>query len=492
MTKTFTTFRSERWQAIYVVLLVLFVVGGFSPAPGQAQAPEQVDPVTHPDSTTICSRPLNSYWGMIQAPADSNSAAFENRPRPTWERVAMVPYYVLGIPFRIVHLVGDRTINFLDGLGLFGLPPAEYAGLPAPFGTYLMPIMGIEGLEGVTYGMSIHRPELFGGPHEAYMVLESSTKHADRLAGGFLFKLDDVWELQIGGGRKETPLTKYYGTGFESNKADLSYYERSINWAGIELDRDIGKAFSLELRSYYSRVQASESKYEIDLALGTIHEDDLPMGYPGSSYGWTTGLSIIHDGTDQTGRPDHSGFKKAGLQYFTASDDFDLRYLTYHLNIEQFLPLWYTKRTLGLRVFYNKIDNLGTEEVPLTRMVTFQNPDELRGYESLRFYGLGSLGFSTEYRWPLWVTKNREGLGIDAYIFSDFGQVFDENDEIKFEHMSLSGGMGLRFIGAGKSYAGRVEVGFGDEGPVYRLKFSQTFQYQHKGFLHGKDPTRLH
>ncbi len=463
-----------------------------APLPVLGQDAKKVDPVAHPDSTTICSRPLNSYWGLIQAPADSNSATFMNRPRPTWEKVVMVPYYVLGLPFRLVHVVGDRTINFLDDLGIFGLPPSEYVGLPAPFGTYLMPIVGIDGLEGITYGMSIFRPELWGGDHQGYLALESSTKHADRFAGGLLFSLGEVWEFQIGGGRKETPLTKYFGVGLESHRGDLSYYERTINWGGFELDRDIGKDFSLELRSYFSRVEASESKYETDLALSKVHAEDLPSGYPGKSSGWTVGLSIIHDGTDQTGRPDHNGFQKLGLHYFTASDGDDLRFFTYHFDFEQFLPLWFTKRALGLRVFYNKIDNVGTLEVPLTRLVTFQNPDELRGYESLRFYGLGSLGFSAEYRWPVWVSKGREGPGLDAYIFSDAGQVFNEYDELQIEHFSYSCGLGLRLIGKEQGFAARVEIGFSDEAPVYRLKFSQTFQYQRKGFLHGKDPTRLH
>jgi hypothetical protein len=33
-------------------------------------------------------------------------------------------------------------------------------------------------------------------------------------------------------------------------------------------------------------------------------------------------------------------------------------------------------------------------------------------------------------------------------------------------------------------------VGLSDEEPVYRLKFSQTFQHDRKVLLRGRDPTR--
>ena len=40
--------------------------------------------------------------------------------------------------------------------------------------------------------------------------------------------------------------------------------------------------------------------------------------------------------------------------------------------------------------------------------------------------------------------------------------------------------------------AARAEVGFSQDGSVFILKFSQTFQYDRKGMLYGKNPTKVY
>jgi hypothetical protein len=116
----------------------------------------------------------------------------------------------------------------------------------------------------------------------------------------------------------------------------------------------------------------------------------------------------------------------------------------------------------------------------------------LRGFKSLRFYGLGSIAGSVEYRWPVWVSHDRGGQGLDAYLFSDIGQVFDHSNEISFNNTQITGGAGLRLIDATHGLAARFEVGFSQDGMVVLLKFSQTFQYDRKGMLYGKNPTKVY
>jgi outer membrane protein assembly factor BamA len=181
-----------------------------------------------------------------------------------------------------------------------------------------------------------------------------------------------------------------------------------------------------------------------------------------------------------------------GVSLFTASDGSDLQYLTYHLNLEKFYPLWHTDRTLALRGFFNRLANTGPVKVPFTRLVTFQRPDLLRGFNSLRFYGTGSFGLSAEYRWPVWVARGRNDLGVDAYIFTDVGQVFDDAREISITNMRGTGGMGLRLVNSNRGFGARFELGLSEEQAIVRLKFSQTFQYDPKGILYGKNPTRFY
>ena len=466
---------------ILIVMLIPTVVWG------QSSSPSRVGKSAPGEKVAAASQ---SRWGQIPARADSSAAKFADRPRPGWEKVAMVPYNIVGIPFRVLDFVGHESLKAADRLGFFGLPPAEHLGLPLPLDIYLMPDFGISGLEGTTYGLSLTRYDFLGPENRLYLTASSSTRHADKYAGGTIFQLTSRSGIQLGAGYSELPLTKYYGLGPTSERDDLSYYNRRSWWAGLEGDYDAGRKVGVEFRGYFSRVEAADSRYEVHQGLGDVHQDNLPPGFPGDSEGWTWRLGLVRKTTSETGRPEEGGFQKASVALFTASDGSNLDFMTYTLDVQHFIPLWYTKRSLGLRVFFNRISNLGDYEVPLTRLITFSRPDELRGFSSLRFYGLGSLGFSAEYRWPVWVSRGREGPGLDAYLFSDVGQVYMDTSEIALANLEYTGGFGFRFIGLNQNFIGRFELGFSDEETVVTLKLSQNFQYDAKGMLGGKDPTR--
>ncbi len=432
-----------------------------------------------------------SLWGPVPARDDSVSVRLVNRSRPGWETAVMVPYWIVGIPFRIVYLALDQTVVGMDKLGLFGAA-AEYPGLKIPGGAYLMPIISIGDLEGWTFGLQATRYHFLGPNNMLFIQGSRSTRKADDLSGGTLFHMGKGWTIQVGGGTEEKNLTRYYGLGPESYYGDLSYYHRRTTWGGFELEKDVGKKTALELRSYYSKVEALEPVYNVNQSLGRIHTDNIPFGYPGQSSGWTYRLALYRDNADQRGRPRQGGFQSVGASLFQANDGSRLQYLTYHVNLEKFYPLWHTDRTLALRGFFNRISNTGPVDIPFTRLVTFQRPDELRGFSSLRFYGMGSVGFSAEYRWPVWVARGRNDMGVDAYIFTDIGQVFDKAAEISVTNMQATGGLGLRLINSDRGFGARFELGLSEEQTIVRLKFSQTFQYDPKGILYGKNPTRFY
>ena len=470
------------------VLLVLFGLLTNVWAGEALEAAPVAGAVAHIDSTTAT--PPLTYWGRMPARADSVSAVFVNRPRPGWETAVMVPYFVAGLPFRLLYTIGDGLVTQLDDWGLFALPPAPHLGLLIPFDIYLMPEFGVDGTEGVTYGFNAARYELFDPDDFVFFTARTSTRHADKIAGGLYLELSDRTRFQLGGGSAEWPFTEFYGLGPESHGDDMSYYNRKSRWAGVELDRVLSDRTTVKCLTYFSRVETVPSGFETHLGLSQIHPDYASFGFPGQSNGWTFQLGLQHDTTDETARPERGMFKEASVSYFYGTDPQRLRFLKYRVNLEQYLPLWHTKRTLALRVFFNKIDSLTDEKVPMPRLLAFSHPDHLRGYSSLRFYGMGSLAFSMDYRWPIWVSKGRDGPGLDAYLFTDIGQVFNDLDDIDFDDLEVTGGFGVRFLGGDGHFFARAEIGLSDEEPVYRLKFSQDFQYARKGLALGKDPTR--
>lgn len=468
--------RPLTWGLLVVVLWVLL------PPPPLVSA--QTAPA---DSLTTTA---TSYWGPIPARADSVAAVFREQPRPTWENIALAPYWVAGLPFRAAYLIVDQTVVGVGKLGLFG-GFAEYPGLPTPWGSYIMPVVSLHGLEGLTLGVNVTQPHFLGPDNQLFLRGNRSTKRAGAYAGGALFHLGEAWHLEVGGGFESANQTRYYGLGPSAVADELSYYYRSTSWGGFDLNRDIATHLQMGVRTYFSRVDAHESSFNETEALDLIHAGRLPRTYPGESSGWTLRWGLTHTSTERVGRPHGGGFQGVGVSLFQATDDSEVSYLTWHVNLERFFTLWHSDRTLAVRAFGNRITSVGEGEVPFTRLITFQRPDQLRGFSSFRFYGLGSVGVSVEYRWPLWVVRGRQDMGVDAYLFSDSGQVFDHTAEISLDNYQWTGGGGLRLVNAAEGLDARFELGFGDEDVVVRLTFSQTFQYNPRGFLYGKNPTKL-
>lgn len=403
----------------------------------------------------------------------------------------MVPYWIVGVPFRIVNYAGDQTIKGMDKLGLFE-PQGVHPGIKAPGEVYLMPTLSMSGLEGLTLGFTATRYDFLRPGNLLFFRASRSTKRAGRYAGGALFHLGEAWLLQTGGGFESVNQSRFYGLGPESDDGDLSYYYRSTSWGGAELNRDLSPILQLGIRTYFSRVTANEPSFNEAQSLGNVHGDNLPHGYPGQSNGWTVRLGLDRNNAQQNGRPKHGGYQSAGVSLFRSTDSIDLSFLTWHANLEKFIKLWHSDRTLAVRGFVNRITRVGSEEIPFTRLVTFQRPDQLRGFSSLRFYGHGSVGVSVEYRWPLWVVRGRDDVGLDAYLFSDSGQVFDHTAEISLNNFQFTGGVGMRFVNAQRHLAARFELGLSDEDVIVRLTFSQSFQYNPRSFVYGKNPTKLY
>lgn len=477
------------WGLILVGLLLL-ILPTIAPAQSQSNAETDFWGTRTAHSDTL-SPDQEQYWGTIPTRHDSVTTTFTEQPRPTWENVAMTPYWVIGIPFRAAYIVTDQTVKGMDKLGLFGAP-GEYPGIKGPFGSYIMPSLSIHDLEGTTLGLKVTKPRFFGEDNLLFLRASRSTQRAGAYAGGVLFNLDDVWHLEMGGGFESVNQTRFYGLGHDSRNGDLSYYYRGTTWGGFDFNRDLSPSLKMGIRAYFSQIEAHEPSYNTDQTIGVIHGGDLPYGYPGESDGWTVRWGLNRNNAEQKGRPKHGGYQSVGVSMFRATDGSDLRYLTWHANLEKFFKLWHTDRTLAVRGFANRISSLGRGDIPFTRLVTFQRPDQLRGFSSLRFYGMGSVGVSVEYRWPLWVARDRDDTGVDAYLFSDSGQVFDHTNEISLTNFQFTGGGGLRLVNANRGMGARFELGMSEEDLVVRLTFSQTFQYNPRGFLYGKNPTKVH
>ena len=102
------------------------------------------------------------------------------------------------------------------------------------------------------------------------------------------------------------------------------------------------------------------------------------------------------------------------------------------------------------------------------------------GYVDGRWHDQGMLSFTAEYRWPVWNNSNIDDVGLDAYIFVDYGQVFGETNEISTRSMTTSFDSARFFV--------RMEIGHSKDDTVFRLSADQVFQFTRGGFFDGAKP----
>jgi outer membrane protein assembly factor BamA len=119
--------------------------------------------------------------------------------------------------------------------------------------------------------------------------------------------------------------------------------------------------------------------------------------------------------------------------------------------------------------------------------MTNDDPDLLRGFRDYRFRDEGMVAFTAEYRWPVWADRDARHAGVDAYLFTDLGQVFSEPDDIALDHLSESYGVGARLV-LPSGFVGRLEWGHSSEDDVVRLRVDQVFQFQRSSLFHGRNP----
>ncbi len=431
------------------------------------------------------------YWGPAPARSDSTVAVFHDRPRPAWETAVLVPYWVLGLPFRLAFLAGDQAVTGLDKLNLFEFK-AEYPGLPGPFGSYIVPALSGGELEGTALGFEVVRPRFLHRQGLLNLQVSRSTRHADEVSGGVFTPLGGAWLLQLGFGSEEVNLRRYHGLGGNSREEDLSYFWLQSQWLGLALERPLAGVAAFELQAYFSRLANHEPEYNVDRALAVVHAAALPPGYGGESNGATLRLSINWDDTEQTGRPGTGAFRSLAVSLFEPTDGAQARHLVMHLASEDFFRLWYTDRTLAVRGFFNRVVPMGDAVLPFTRLVSTQRPDYIRGFSPNRFLGQATLGASVEYRWPVWRPRGRDDYGLDTYFFLDAGQAFTHVSELGWDELRTAMGWGLRYIDSNRKLAARAEAAVSNEEVLLRFRLGQTFQYDRKGLMYGRNPTKVY
>ncbi|NNE08183.1 MAG: BamA/TamA family outer membrane protein [Gemmatimonadetes bacterium] len=445
------------------------------------------------DQTGAKNDSASGAWGPVPPPTDSTRAAYRTRSRSAWEYPVLVPYQIVNLPLRY-SLAGFKSgVIWLDDVGFIPLVRRVFGAQELPYG--VLANFSISPLSGVGAGATFYHDEFFGPRNRAKLRTHFSTEGTRRVALGMVLNEDGKVEFEAGGGYRLRPEARFSGIGPQASDANESHYTQETSWGGLTLSRaashDLSLTAGVIVSGVGTRGPRDEGSGSDDRTLLEVFGgDDRPAGYGDRSDGVMYSAGLAHDDTRKVGRPERGGVRMFKAAYFSGFEEEDGSFYSYRADLQQFLPLWFQERALALRGVIHWIENDGDSDVPFQRLLTNDEPDLMRGFRDLRWRDRGITILTAEYRFPLWAYNRHNGRGIDFYMFTDVGQVFEDFDDISKRNMRASYGAGLRFMKL-RGFVGRLEFGYSEEDTVWRLAAEQTFQYSKGGLYNGRDKSVL-
>lgn len=473
---------NDRRLGVLICGALLGLVGAFGGAVARSE-PASSD-------SLLPGGPRASYWGPLPAPGDSSAVGrLRNNTLPVWEAAVVYPWRVLTFPVKLATtglgagLVALDESGAIKKIGRLISPPPVIRGFT--------PSASAGGAQGTGLGGALFDNAFFGPRNEARLRYEGTFNNAHKASFGVRLGKTGPRQADFVIGYRIRPAARYFGLGPESNEDDNSFYTQELGWFGAELRRQVRPGWMSEIEILGSQTRAGGSDTRLDTdeeVLADRFAGRLPAGYRATSRGFTLGLGALNDNTTETGRPEQGGVRRLKVTYFKGYDDIDTDFWTFHIEAQQFVPLWFSKRALAVRGLVSYLDPTGRKPIPFQRLNYNDDPDLLRGYKDFRFRDQGLALLNAEYRWPIWADRVVEGIGLDMYLLTDVGQVFSRTEQISLDNLRVSYGAGFRFIGNQGGLGIRVEVAHGDEGTQFRLRTDQVFQFVRDGLFHGRNP----
>ena len=260
----------------------------------------------------------------------------------------------------------------------------------------------------------------------------------------------------------DAPDVRYFGVGNFSSRDNATRFGYTPKGGGARLDVQGGKYFSLGGGVNYLDIETSAGK-----TAPSIEQRFSPANTPGlgiSTFAYIN--STAHAALDWR-RP--LGYSGRGGLYRVQFDDYLERdndlysFRSIEAELLQLLPILRANWVIALRGLATVTDIDESSVVPFFMLPSIGGGSTLRGYPDFRFRDRNRLVMNAELRWT-------PARFMDMAIFYDTGKVASRREDLDFEDLKESYGIGMRFIGM-EGYVMRLEVAHSREHNA-RLLFS--------------------
>jgi hypothetical protein len=268
--------------------------------------------------------------------------------------------------------------------------------------------------------------------------------------------------VTLSGRYVDAPDVRYFGVGNSSRKEDLTRFGYTPKGGGARLDIVGGKYFSVGGGVDYLDIDTSEGRTE-----PSIEERFTPANTPGlgiSSFTYVnTTAHAAFDWRRPLGYSGSGGLYRVDFDNYSERDNDLYSFKSVEAEVQQLIPILRANWVIALRGLATLTDIDDTSVVPYFMLPSLGGGTTLRGYPDFRFRDRNRLVMNAELRWT-------PARFMDMAIFYDTGKVAARREDLDFDDLKESYGIGMRIIGL-QGYALRIEVAHSREHAA-RLIFS--------------------
>ena len=283
---------------------------------------------------------------------------------------------------------------------------------------------------------------VFGG----YSIASFSRVQADLALPSFAANRA---RLSFTGRYINAPDVRFFGVGNASSRDRQTRFGYTPKTGGARLDIDAGRYFSLGGGVNYLDIETSSGRTEPSIEAFFTPANAPGLGIPNFKY-----INSTAEAAFDWRRP--AGYTGRGGLYRVQFDDYRERendlfsFRSVEGEIVQLVPILRANWVIALHGLATITDLDRSSVVPYFMLPALGGGTTLRGYPDFRFRDRNRLLVNAELRWT-------PARFMDMAIFYDTGKVAARREDLDFEDLKESYGIGMRFIGV-RGYALRIEV----------------------------------
>jgi hypothetical protein len=260
------------------------------------------------------------------------------------------------------------------------------------------------------------------------------------------------------------PQEDYFGIGPDSQNANRTNYllEETEYGAIVALRPRPWLTWSTKVAHVTPRIAGgTDTRYP---SIEAVFTDASAPGLARQPAFFESGTLVEVDTRDQPGNPRSGSYISLLGARYEDLDDFGYDFSRVAGEVQHYIPIFDKKRVFAVRAAFSRYEPRGGSVVPFYYLQAVGGKDSIRGFTDFRFRDYTAVLLNAEYRWEAFA-------GLDMALFYDLGDARREWDDLSFDRLKQSYGIGLRF-NTYRAIFMRTEVAFGSgEGTRFFIAF---------------------